>query len=152
MGETTNQIENHIEDTREDLGSNLQELERKVKSVTDWKHYYEKSPMTMIGVAFGAGVLLAAMGGKKHYRSKRRFASSQSHDLSSGMHREKNKVMETWDNIKGALLGVAATRVKDYVGDIVPDFHEHYDRAQQEHGHAQRENHGLDATIPQRSM
>jgi ABC-type Zn2+ transport system substrate-binding protein/surface adhesin len=38
MGETKDQIENQIEDAREDLGSNLQELERKVKSVTDWKY------------------------------------------------------------------------------------------------------------------
>ena len=69
MGETKNQIENHIEDAREDLGSNLQELERKVKSVTDWKHYYAKSPMTMIGVAFGAGCSVGGDGGRnKHNR------------------------------------------------------------------------------------
>jgi len=151
MGETTNQIENHIEDTREDLGSNLQELERKVKSVTDWKHYYSKSPMTMIGVAFGAGVLLAAMGGKKNYRSKRRYYSSrlaESHEMPSGMERTKNKAMETWENIKGALMGVAATRVKDYVGDIVPGFHEHYDRTQQE-GHRMSSSTPIN---PQRSM
>src|SRR4051794_29652955 len=132
MGETTNQIENHIEDTRGDLGSNLQELERKVKSVTDWKHYYAKSPMTMIGVAFGAGVLVAAMaGGNKHNRYKRRFNSrhSESSDLHSGGVRQTNKALETWENIKGALMGVASTRVRDFVGDIVPDFHEHYERA-----------------------
>jgi hypothetical protein len=33
MGETTDQIAAHIEDTREGLGSNLRELEQKVKSV-----------------------------------------------------------------------------------------------------------------------
>jgi len=137
MGETTNQIENHIEDTREDLGSNLQELERKVKSATDWKYYYAKSPMTAIGVAFGAGVLLAAMGGgSKHRRSsKRRFASSrlgESHDFQSGGEHQKNKALETWDNIKGALMGVASTRVRDVVGDIIPGFHEHYEKAERE--------------------
>ena len=150
MGETKNQIENHIEDARENLGSNLEELERKVKSVTDWKHYYAKSPMTMIGVAFGAGVLLAAMSGKKG-RPRRRFVSSrnfESGDLASGMERQKNKALETWENIKGALVGVAATRVKEYVGEIVPGFQEHYDRSQ-------RENKGLGTTStmnPQRSM
>jgi hypothetical protein len=35
MGQTTDQIEHHIEQTRETLGSNLQELEYKVKAVTD---------------------------------------------------------------------------------------------------------------------
>lgn len=142
MGETKNQIENHIEDAREDLGSNLEELERKVKSVTDWKHYYAKSPMTMIGVAFGAGVLLAAVAGGKRPRSRRRFVSSrnlESHELASGIERQKNKAMETWENIKGALVGVAATRVKDYVGEIVPGFQEHYDRTQ-------RANHVVEST------
>jgi len=136
MGETTNQIENHIEDTRGNLGSNLQELERKVKSATDWKYYYAKSPMTMIGVAFGAGVLVAAMaGGDKHKRYKRRFASSrhsEPSDLHTSAGRQTNKALETWENIKGALMGVASTRVRDFVGDIVPGFHEHYDRAEHE--------------------
>ena len=135
MGETKNQIENQIEDAREDLGSNLQELERKVKSVTDWKHYYAKSPMTMIGVAFGAGVLLAAMSGKKSHRPRRRFVNSRnldSHDLMSGVEHQKTKAMEAWENIKGALVGVAAAQVKDYVGEIVPGFRDHYDRAQRE--------------------
>jgi hypothetical protein len=107
-------------------------LERKVKSVTDWKHYYAKSPMMMIGVAFGAGVLLAAMAGTKSYRPRRRFVNSRNlepQELVSGAERPTSKAMETWENIKGALVGVAATRVKDYVGEIVPGFQEHYERA-----------------------
>ena len=150
MGETKNQIENHIEDAREDLGANLQELERKVKSVTDWKHYYAKSPITMIGVAFGAGVLLAAMSGRRD-RSRRRVANSVSavsQDVVTGTHRHKDKAVEAWDNIKGALVGMAAARVKDYVGEIVPGFRHHYDRAQRENNPS-----GSAPTMnPQRSM
>ena len=41
MGQTTHQIEAHIENTREDLGSDLHELERKVKDVTDWKQHFQ---------------------------------------------------------------------------------------------------------------
>jgi hypothetical protein len=37
MGQTASQIEAHIEHTREDLGSNLDQLERKVKSAADWR-------------------------------------------------------------------------------------------------------------------
>jgi len=135
MGETKNQIENHIEDARENLGSNLEELERKVKSVTDWRHHYARHPMTMVGVAFGAGVLLAAVAGKKGHSPRRRFVSSrnlESHELVGRLDRQKGKALETWENIKGALVGVAATRVKDYVGEIIPGFHEHFDRAQRE--------------------
>jgi hypothetical protein len=69
MGQTTHQIEAHIEDTRKDLGSNLRELERKVRSVTDWKQHFQSNPMTMLGVAFGGGLLLATMlGGRKRER------------------------------------------------------------------------------------
>ena len=76
MGQTTSEIEAHIEHTREDLGSNLHELERKVKSVTDWKQQFQTKPMTMLGVAFGGGVLLATMlGGRKHRRGERSFSS-----------------------------------------------------------------------------
>jgi hypothetical protein len=125
MGTTTNQIENHIEHTREDLGANLQELENKVKSVTDWRRQFENNPMTMIGVAFGGGVLLGAMmNGAKRNRYTRRSSGPRAAD------RESNKTLQTWDNIKGALIGVAATRVKDFIGELVPDFHQHFDKAQ----------------------
>lgn len=46
MGQTTHQIEAHIADTREKLGNNVLELERRVKAVTDWKHHVQTSPMT----------------------------------------------------------------------------------------------------------
>ena len=49
MGQTTNQIESHIERTRDDLGANLHELEQKVKEVADWRHHFRNHPMTLIG-------------------------------------------------------------------------------------------------------
>ena len=52
MGETTDQIESHIENRREDLGSNLNELEQKVKAVTDWRQQFQKNPKTMIGASY----------------------------------------------------------------------------------------------------
>jgi len=126
MGSTTNQITSHIENTREDLGSNIRELEDKVKSVTDWRRQFDKNPMTMIGVAFGGGILLGAMmHGRKHNRySSRRLSGG----MSMGYDRD-SKMRQTWGGIKGALLGVATTRVKDFIGDLVPGFQEHYDQA-----------------------
>jgi len=125
MGETTNQIESYIETKRDDLGSNLAELENKVKSITDWREQFRSNPMTMVGVAFGGGVLLASvLGGKSRHRSgsgRNIIDAAVSH---SGMDRQSNKALETWDNIKGALIGVAATRFKGFVGELVPGFHE----------------------------
>jgi hypothetical protein len=59
MGETASQIENHIEETREDLGSNLHELEERVKLATDWRRYFRSNPAIFLALAFGGGLLLA---------------------------------------------------------------------------------------------
>jgi hypothetical protein len=129
MGQTTDQIEHHIEQTRETLGSNLQELERKVKSATDWRQQFQERPMIMIGAAFGAGVLLATVvrgrrhNGEPHFASRQDFAGTQT---------RKPQGPDLWDNLKSALLGVAATRVKDYVSGMVPGFREEFDRTQSE--------------------
>ena len=131
MGETTNQIEAHIENTRDNLGSNLNELERKVKSVTDWRQHFQSNPMTMIGLAFGGGILLATvMGGRRSRRSERSYASQPS-EPHAGTDHQKHKAMETWDNIKGALIGVAVTRFKDFVGEVIPGFHEQFNRTEE---------------------
>jgi hypothetical protein len=125
MGETTDQIESYIESRRGDLGSNLQELEQKVKSATDWRQQFQKNPMTMVAVAFGGGVLLASMvgGGRRH---RYRGVPSETHTPHAGTDQMAHKALETWDNIKGALIGVAATRFKDFVGEVVPGFQEQF--------------------------
>ena len=129
MGQTTEQIEAHIEHTRDDLGSNLHELEAKVKSITDWKYHFQTKPMTMLGVAFGGGILVATMlGGRK---SRRRYTNHVAGvEPRAGTTYQKHKALETWDNIKGALIGVAAARFKDFVGDVVPGFHSQYQRVE----------------------
>ena len=133
MGQTTHQIEAHIENTREDLGSNLHELERKVKGVTDWKQHFQTKPMTMLGVAFGGGILLAmTLGGRRKRRGdSERSLPSHAIEPHAGTDHQKHKALETWDNIKGALVGVAATRFKEFVGEIVPGFHEQFQRSEE---------------------
>jgi hypothetical protein len=132
MGQATSQIEAHIEDTRADLGSNLQELEQKVKSVTDWKQHFRTSPIKMMGVAFGGGILLATMlGGRKRRRGERGYSSLPAGEPHAGTDHQKHNALETWDNIKGALIGVAATRFKDFVGEVVPGFHEQFQRTEE---------------------
>jgi hypothetical protein len=57
MGETSDQIERHIQETRNDLGDNFSELKEKVKTVVDWRAQFEERPGTMMALAFGGGVL-----------------------------------------------------------------------------------------------
>lgn len=61
MGETTDQIESHIEAKRGELQQNLRELAQKVKSATDWRHQFRHHTAAMIAAAFGAGMLLSML-------------------------------------------------------------------------------------------
>jgi Protein of unknown function (DUF3618) len=70
MGETTDQIERQIEQKRNELSENFNELERKVKSAVDWRTQFEEHPGTMLAIAFGGGAVLAAMFGGTRSSSK----------------------------------------------------------------------------------
>jgi len=130
MGQTPREIESYIENTREDLGNNLEELEQKVKNATDWKQHFRSNPAPMLGAAFGGGVLLAAMmGAPKTPRAYSNTFSSSNPD--PGTTYQRQKAQETWSNIKGALIGVATNQVKNFVGEMVPGFHEQFRRTEE---------------------
>jgi hypothetical protein len=61
VGQTTDQIENEIDSTRADLKSNLQELEGRVRSATDWRHQFRQHTGVAMAIAFGGGILLSAI-------------------------------------------------------------------------------------------
>jgi hypothetical protein len=114
MGQTTSQIEAHIENMRDDLASNLHELERKVKGITDWKQHFQTKPWTMVGMAFGGGILLA-----KTFRGSKK-KRVRTHRLSRPRLEQKTvgniKPLENSDNTKGALIGVDAIGFRDFIG------------------------------------
>jgi ElaB/YqjD/DUF883 family membrane-anchored ribosome-binding protein len=64
MGKTSDQINDDIEETRETLKSNLEELEARVKSATDWRRYVKRHPKAMVAAALASGVLLSTLIGK----------------------------------------------------------------------------------------
>jgi hypothetical protein len=136
MGQTTDQIENHIENKREDLKSNLQELESRVKSATDWRHHFDNHPGAMVAAAFGGGVLLSTMVSKGKPAG---IASSNGSPMPSNVTRSrtvgtKHQVLETWDTVMSALVGVAATKFKGMLGELVPGFAEHLAKAEDARG------------------
>ena len=128
MVETTAQIETHIEATREHLGANLDALERKIKSATDWREYFQSTPMTLLGAAFAGGVILAITTGTGHDRRGSRLLRSARSPGPRGPHAQE--VVAMLDNIKGALIGMAATKMKDVVGQVVPGFDDEFARRQ----------------------
>ena len=147
MGEKSNEIERNIEQTRAELGSNLQALEEKVKGAADWRRQFDKSPLTMIGLAFGGGMLLAAaVGGRSRLSYADRHGNGFSSPKIEGAFKESEKATasqlrrasNTWDTIKGALIGVAAGKVQTLLKEAVPGFREEFRRVQRrEHPEAE---------------
>ena len=132
MDETVDQIEAHIDQTRQRLGSNLQELERRVDVATDWREQFRARPYVALGLAFAGGVAMATVVRHRspgHSFSPSRRATSATPSRHGTDAREQ--ALEAWDTIKGALIGVATTRVKDYVAELIPGFEEHLQRAEQ---------------------
>jgi len=123
MGETTSQIENHIENKRVDLQSNLKELEGKVKSATDWRHYFRQHTGTMVAAAFGGGFLISAL--VKGNRSGALHSTSAAPSTARAQGNGKHEILDTFDTIKTALVGVAATKFKGMLGEVVPGFSDH---------------------------
>ena len=123
MGQTSDQIETQIETRREDLRANFEELESKVKSATDWRQQFRANTGTMLAIAFGGGVLLAQVfgrsGGPRPYRSAERLQRAPAAPSPRRM-----ELRQTWDSIQGALIGVAASKVKDTLADFIPGFRE----------------------------
>src|SRR6202049_1029312 len=122
MAETQDQIEKHIQSTRSELGNNLQELEYKVKQATDWRKYFERNPMTLMGLAFGGGVLLASMLGTKNGAAS--IVTQEQYGKNSLPGSRNNQVADTWSTLKGALIVLAGTKVRNLLNEALPGFSE----------------------------
>src|SRR6476646_2425852 len=128
MGETSDQIERHIQETRNDLGDNFSELEDKVKTAVDWRAQFQERPGTMLARAFGGGVILSALlpsgrrvrstydGGWKPAPNRDLTPSMQSSTPLAG---ERNETRQTVEAVTGALVGVAMNRVSRYIDSLL---------------------------------
>jgi hypothetical protein len=138
MDETSHQIERHIEQTRNDLDDNLNELGDKVKKAVDWRAQVEARPGAMLGLAFAGGVILSAL-----LSSGRRTRSAY---VAGGRTRGKqawtpsvpasalpaSKPSETRQNLEalaGALIGVAVNRASKFIDSLVPGFEREFSSA-----------------------
>ena len=129
MNETANQIEAQIDRTRERLGSNLRELEDKVEAATDWREHFRERPQVFLGAAFIGGMVLASA--LKSKSAGRPLSGVPRNPAVAGRGSVEAHARELWHNVQGALLGVATAQIKDYIGELVPGFDDHYRRAEQ---------------------
>ncbi len=67
MAENPDEIKRHIDSERGALSANLNELEYRVKAATDRRAQFREHTMAALGVAFGAGLIIAlATAGSDH--------------------------------------------------------------------------------------
>jgi hypothetical protein len=118
MGERTEQIEGGIQVERAELRANLDELRSRIRSATDWRRQFRSHPMLGLGLAFGGGILLAGL---------LRAAPRGSHPPHASTTRSsgRGQLLNAWETIQSALIGVAANKVSDVLVDLVPGFREH---------------------------
>jgi hypothetical protein len=127
VAEKPDQIERHIASTRSELGNHLQELEDKVKQAADWKTYYERSPMTMLGVAFGGGALLAGLlGGGRRGAAPPSYQSQRDANAFKAPH--NSAVYDTWLNVRAALIALSGAKLCGVLNQALPGFSEHYEK------------------------
>jgi hypothetical protein len=129
VAERPDQIEQRIASTRHELGNNLHELEHKVKQAADWRTYYERNPMTMVGVAFGGGVLLASLMGGRRGRNDAPYVTQvpRSAGYLTGA-KQRDPASDLWQNVKAALIGLSGAKLRGFLDEALPGFSEHYDR------------------------
>ena len=68
MNKTSDQIAADLRLKRQAFHASVEELQAKLKSVTDWRQQFEQHPVMMIAAAMGAGALLATVAGRAERR------------------------------------------------------------------------------------
>ena len=117
-------LEREIETEEAALGRNLEELEQHAKEFLDWRAYVRKNPRTMLGVAFGGGLLIAAMSGTRRPRSNGRTGREGDYEAYEG-DEESSPGRDAWRTFKNALVGAAVTQAAEYLAELLPDFPGH---------------------------
>ena len=132
MGQTTiHQIEAQIDRTREQLGSNLHELSRRVDAATDWQEYYRSKPYAFLGAAAVGGAIAAVAIHALNSRPSRGNWSEPAPSAHDGRYDAPTRqVSEFWRNVQSAVVGLAAVRLKDYIDSLLPGFNDHYQRVE----------------------
>jgi len=104
--------EREIAAERTALLANLAILEDRVRAFADWRRQVRQRPMVAVGVALAGGLLLAAVS----KRRPRRGASVADGDDTRIPARSEPLI----DRVVAALAVIAAERVMDVLGDMLP--------------------------------
>jgi hypothetical protein len=150
MNETSHQIERHIQQTRNDLEDNLNELGDKVKKAVDWRAQVEERPGTMLSLAFAGGMIVSALfsSGRRTrstYAAGASLRERQAWTPSVPSYSRPGNPSETRRNVEalaGALIGVAVNRASRFIDSLVPGFEREFRSARVSKSAASRSGSG----------
>ena len=155
MGERSDadQIEQHIYETRNELGENIDELQQKVKRTFDWRTQFQERPMALMGAAFGGGLLVALLlpsrrsssrySGSERWRPQRWRQEGRQLEYGSedyGRSSFAEKTAGTWDSVRSALLTAGVNRLTAFVEELLPGFQDQFRRRQSERRYTETPN------------
>jgi hypothetical protein len=157
MSEKTARIEAEMQAKRDALRSNFDELEAKVKSVTDWRRHFERHPGASMAAALGAGAVLATMVGRQSRRRGEALSSGSAGQFrasagasASGVREPGGTARAIWDPLRDALIGVAVMRATGFLEQILPGFQEQLKRGRKANGDPSRPSGDHDGSKPMR--
>jgi hypothetical protein len=134
MDETSEQIEHHIRETRNNLSENISELGDKAKTMLDWRTQFNERPGTMMALALGGGAVVAALlsTGSSHRTSRNRrdetlHPPGVSNQFRTTNDKRSGQSAQTLNALKGALVEVAVTRLSDFIDGLIPGFRREFE-------------------------
>jgi hypothetical protein len=124
MDRATERLEQQIDRERAVLRSNLEQLEDRVKSIVDWRRHFRSSPALWIGCAFGGALLIALATARPVGGSRPLALRPETGDAGGHSAHRRREISLAWRTIESALIGVAATKLKDTLSHMLPGFRE----------------------------
>jgi hypothetical protein len=139
VDEETSTIKQHIDNEREELGRNLDEIEHRVKKATDLKTHFDRNTAWILGAAVAGGFLLSRVFHQPSApgHGPRWDTNANERNTTAAIPRSPSHVSrlsETLDSIFDGLVGVVSNRLHSFVADVVPGFGEEYDAIEQQRG------------------
>ena len=136
MGDRKSELKRRVATERDQLHGSLEELEMKAKSLVDWRAQFAAHPLPMLAAAFGGGLILSGMLADSGSRAN--GAADDDYDdeydlddpehddesyMPSAARRRRSRAdrgSRLFDELKGALMGVAATRAVQFLDGMIP--------------------------------
>jgi len=126
MDRASDQIEQHLEDERQALRSNLRELEDRARSALDWRRQFRSNTAVFLGVALGGGLLLGLMTARRTAPPPElAYPTPAGEPAARYRDHRRRELSLAWRSIESALIGVAAAKLKNTLANMLPGFREH---------------------------